>query len=307
MNSIFLHSVESLHRLPKFLLCGGVWLLTFFVIAGCQPASSSGNTSAGKAPETTTADPKSAPKKNEPAKPAATGKADPYLEGWKKPAAALILSGEIHGYLEPCGCSLTQSGGFARRAHLFRELREKGWPVAGLDVGGTLKKANRQDQIKFESILTAMQELKYAAMALGTEELLLGPDFLLTQHLVDDPTAVSFLDANVVLFDSPDLGTPIPSKVIQVGDVKIGIAGVLGPSHRSTIAPEGVNTNITVDDPLTVLPGVIQKLQAEQPDVLCCCRMARLRKRKNWRRRFPSSASSSPPAVLMKPPASPSL
>jgi len=35
----------------------------------------------------------------------------PLLKDWEKPALALLLSGEQHGYLEPCGCALVQLGG----------------------------------------------------------------------------------------------------------------------------------------------------------------------------------------------------
>ena len=34
--------------------------------------------------------------------------AEPLFEGWSAPAAAIVLSGEMHGYVEPCGCSLNQ-------------------------------------------------------------------------------------------------------------------------------------------------------------------------------------------------------
>ncbi len=244
-------------------------MLAGLIISGCSQATS--NESA-VITHTTAKEP--LPKSTSPAKAAnsekkpAVSTADPYLENWNTPAAALLLSGEIHGYLEPCGCSLTQSGGFARRSKLFRELREKGWPLGALDVGGTLKKANRQDQIKFESILTAMQILEYAGLALGSEELILGADYLLSQHVVDDPKAVTFLDANVTLFDSPELGTPLPAKVIKVGKVKIGVAAALGPSHRDTVAPMGVITNITVDDPFAKLPAVIRQLQSQKCDFL---------------------------------------
>ena len=60
---------------------------------------------------------------------------------WPTPAAVLVLSGEQHGYLEPCGCSEKQSGGIARRSDLMKQLRAKGWPAAGLDLGGTVKRS----------------------------------------------------------------------------------------------------------------------------------------------------------------------
>lgn len=258
--------------------------LATFTLAGCQPVASS-DKSAGKSTSRGATDKPDQATKSDKKAPVDAG--DPYLADWKTPAAAIVFSGEIHGYLEPCGCSLTQSGGFARRAKLIRELGEKKWPLAALDLGGTLKKAKRQDQIKFESILTAMQKLSYDGMALGPEELQLGPDVIVSQHVVDDPKSVSFLDANVVLFDSPELGTPIPSKVITVGDVKIGVAAVLGKSHRDTVAPDGVNTNITVDDPIEKLPDVIAKLQAEKPDFLVLLSHGSVEEAKELAGKFP--------------------
>src|SRR5688500_1185598 len=49
-------------------------------------------------------------------------KPKPFLEGWEKPAATLILSGEMRGYLEPCGCTAGQHGGLGRRADLIKKL-----------------------------------------------------------------------------------------------------------------------------------------------------------------------------------------
>ena len=72
-------------------------------------------------------------------KQAPTGQPEPLLADWKSPAAVLLLTGEQHGYLEPCGCSIDQLGGMARRADLVRILtKERKWPVAGLDVPTSL-------------------------------------------------------------------------------------------------------------------------------------------------------------------------
>lgn len=204
----------------------------------------------------------------------------PLLADWKKPAAAILLTGEQHGYFEPCGCSLHQLGGMARRGDLIRILtEERKWPVTGLDVGGTIKRSRHQDQIKFLMFLDALKSMKYAGVALGLEELKLGADFLFQlgadfqlQQQVSDPeelkSAVALLSANVVLFDQPDFGWPIPWRVIQVGKVKVGVTAVIGASLREQVAPTGASTNITIKDPAEVLPGVIEKLAAEKPDFL---------------------------------------
>ena len=196
----------------------------------------------------------------------------PFLDGWDKPAIALLLTGEQHGYLEPCGCSETQSGGMARRADLVRMIvKEKGWGLVGLDVGGTLKRSRRQDQIKFEKLLEGFQQLDYAAVGVGLEELKLGADFILTR-MPGDPDelakSTALVSANVVLFDQPELGWPLSHRLIEKSGVKIGVTSIFGPSLREKIAPGGVNTNITIREPDDVLPGVIETLEESKPDLM---------------------------------------
>jgi hypothetical protein len=86
------------------------------------------------------------PTKKEPAEIADRPPA-PMLQGWQKPKLTLVLSGDIRGFLEPCGCSSRQSGGFARRADLFEQLKAKGWPVTAFDLGGSLKRSRQHDQV----------------------------------------------------------------------------------------------------------------------------------------------------------------
>ena len=209
--------------------------------------------------------PKSVPKTS-------VAKLGPPLADWKTPAAAFLLTGEQHGYFEPCGCSLHQLGGMARRGDLARMLsQDRKWPLSGLDVGGTLKRNRRQDAIKFLMMLDAFKHLNYAAVATGLEELKLGADFLL-QQMPGDPEdrkkGVGLLGANVVLFDQPDLGWPMASRIVQVGEVKVGVTAVIGASLKDQVAPAGAATNITIQDPAAVLPAVIESLQAEKPAFL---------------------------------------
>src|SRR5581483_3228350 len=89
--------------------CGaGAAVLIFGVMAlcvcasGCMRGNSAGSNADSAAGNTT------------PVSQTAPVAADPLLEGWDRPTAVLLLSGDQMGYLEPCGCSLTQSGGLAR-------------------------------------------------------------------------------------------------------------------------------------------------------------------------------------------------
>src|SRR5262245_19731759 len=53
--------------------------------------------------------------------------------GWpkdRKPELALVLTGQVMGYLQPCGCSAPQYGGFERRYNFVKRLQEvRGWPT----------------------------------------------------------------------------------------------------------------------------------------------------------------------------------
>lgn len=191
------------------------------------------------------------------------------LADWKTPAAAFVLTGEQHGYFEPCGCTLHQLGGMARRGDLVRLLaKERQWPLSGLDVGGLVKRSRRQDQIKFLLTFDALKSMNYAGVAMGLEELKLGADFLLQQQIADPEElkkTVVPMCANVVLFEQEDLGWPVPWRIVQVGDVKVGVTAVFGNSLRDLVAPVGNNLNISIKNPIDVLPSVIEKLEAEKP------------------------------------------
>ena len=246
------------------------WLITLALLtAGCPagsqspaeatpPADAAGTAVEPAKSSTAAADPK-----------AHKAAPEPLFAGWDQPAAVLLLTGEQHGYFEPCGCTLGQSGGMSRRANLVKQIEKRGWPVAGLDVGGTLRRARKQDQIKFDTIMEALKELHYEGVAVGVEELRLTADYLISKQ--GDPSDLSGpvpLAANVVLFDAPDIGTPKPFKVFSVGNIKVGVTAVLGLSHKPEVAPEGVTTNVTVKDPAEVLPGIVKELQAAQPQLM---------------------------------------
>src|SRR5262249_45536092 len=46
----------------------------------------------------------------------------PLFQGWPRPELVLVLSGEEHGYLLPCGCSRPQVGGLERRYNFVEQL-----------------------------------------------------------------------------------------------------------------------------------------------------------------------------------------
>ncbi|MCG6154696.1 multiheme c-type cytochrome [Rubinisphaera margarita] len=196
---------------------------------------------------------------------------EPIVEGWSKPELAIIFTGEAHGYMEPCGCSETQSGGISRRADLFRQLREdKGWNVIGLDLGDFVKRTRRQDQIKFGVMHTALADMGYDAMTLGPSDLKLQVDYLFStvSNSTDPETELPYISANVVFYDTPDIGSPARSRVIDVDGTKVGVTGVIGEKFAEKVSAGSDNSLLRIDDPVASLKPVVEDLKAQGCELL---------------------------------------
>src|SRR5947208_864484 len=103
------------------------------------------------------------------------------FEKWpqdRQPDLVLILSGQMYGYLQKCGCSSPQKGGLERRYNFIQSLRARGWEVVGLDVGDVPRPLHYtptpdQTLTKYEVAMTAMRLMDYKAVGVGKEELAL--------------------------------------------------------------------------------------------------------------------------------------
>lgn len=218
----------------------------------------------------------------------------PIFAGWEKPTAVICLTGETHGYLEPCGCSELQSGGISRRADLFRQIDERGWPRTALDLGGTLKRNRLQSQIKLEALLDAVKQMGYAAVGLGKEELQLDPGYLLS---LGTPDQIPLLGSNTVLFGSDDFEIPIRNQTVKVGDVSIGVVSIIGNSYKDEVVQQppgnaGDVPDIDLRDPSTAIQQQLEKLgitseSKERPDLLVLLSYAKLDESRKLAGEFP--------------------
>ena len=213
----------------------------------------------------------------------------PYCDGWETPAAIFAATGQMHGYFEPCGCSDPQYGGVSRRAELLRQLEERKWPTIPVDLGGTMKRVRQQSQFKFQTLLAALKDMKYRALALGTEELQLGAGWLLSQHVPHDSDpelSLSFLAANVVLFGTAELGTPVHYRIVQAGDRKIGLSAIYDPKLLDGSVNLDPDT-VQVLDPIEPLEKSIAALQAEKVDLIVLLSHSRLATSQELAKQFP--------------------
>lgn len=182
------------------------------------------------------------------------GKLAPALEPWGKPDLALVLSGEQHGYISPCGCSRPQVGGLERRHNFLRTLKSRGWPVVGLDAGdipqkgGPVSLGNEQGLIKYRYSMMALKEMGFQAVGFGAYEGAMGLFKVLGEYALNE-TQPRVLSAN--LKDASDLfpEQTAPWETVKLAGIpwKVGIAAVTGPRVAGNIKDPQVKFNSAAD------------------------------------------------------------
>lgn len=182
---------------------------------------------------------------------------------WKKPKAAIILSGLLDGYIEPCGCAglENQKGGLSRRLALVESLEKKGWPLIGVDLGGMVRRFGPQATIKYQVAIDAHRALGYEVIGLGAHDLQLPSETILAQLTQDGDSP--FVSANVRSIFDEDFGLSRRFRILKVGGMRIGVTQVLGEEFAKDLQ----NTDYEYVDSATALESVIKSLEAERCDL----------------------------------------
>jgi hypothetical protein len=185
----------------------------------------------------------------------------PLFHNWpkdRKPDAVVLLSGQSFGFLQPCGCSRPQQGGLERRAVFVKSLRDKGWTVAGFDLGDLApQKAPIKDQalLKYKTMMNSLREMGYIAVGLGKSEFDLGVDELLAEYALQKEQPPFTVAANLrgVANDKPIAREvrfpPIdPAKsnrplvglaeIADVAGVQVGVVAAVGKTLADEVAKE---------------------------------------------------------------------
>jgi len=189
----------------------------------------------------------------------------PLFATWpqnQKPDAAIVLSGETFGFLQPCGCSRPQKGGLERREQFILSLRAKGWPVAGVDLGDIYPETvSVMDQglLKYKMTMNALREMGYIAVGVGKTEFkveidrILGeyalqkekPPFTLAGNLLGlaggkpQPREIRFPGATRPMVDVAEFAT--------VGSVSLSVVGIVGKSVSEDVAKANFDSSITFE------------------------------------------------------------
>ena len=210
--------------------------------------------------EAENAEPKSDPAQSKPNDEMAAAEPETY-KTWDPPTLTLVLTGNQHGYIEPCGCTgLTrQKGGVARRYTFLDTLEEKGWPIVPMDVGNQVRRFGRQATIKLQQSVRALTEMDYQAVGFGPEDIRLGVGDLLAVAASDSPEDSLYVSANVVLFD-PEFLPQV--KVVESNGIKVGVTSIMDP-EKLTVDP---GDEVIVSEMVPAASAAIKALTAKSPD-----------------------------------------
>ena len=203
------------------------------------------------------------------------------FEGWPRPELVLVFTGELDGYLEPCGCAglENQKGGLMRRHTLLTEFAREGWPTLAVDLGGQVRRLGRQAKLKFDYAIECLATSGYAAVGFGPMDLKMDPLSTALNLEGNNP----FVCANVAII-SFDSGFSQRYKVVNVGGKRIGITAVLGVAKQAALQNL---EDIVLTDPVDALHEVVPQMKAEQCDVLVLLSHADPRESRQLARQFP--------------------
>ncbi|NDC63491.1 MAG: hypothetical protein EBZ59_05780 [Planctomycetia bacterium] len=163
------------------------------------------------------------------------------FEEWQKPQAVLVVTGELDGYIEPCGCTgkENQKGGLSRRQNFLRALAAAGWPVLAVDLGGQVRRFGRQSEVKFQSIADGLRAMGYAAVGFGPDDLRLPAEELVAAVAAVGDQPTPFVSANVGLLGVDANITP-RLRVVEVGGLRVGITAILGEKEAAQVRNDAV-------------------------------------------------------------------
>lgn len=192
--------------------------------------------------------------------------AEDLVKDWEEPAISLFVSGRLHGYIEPCGCTGLdkQKGGLLRRRTCQKILLDRGWDLISIDAGNQIRRVSQQAKLKLRTTYEALcKTMDYSAVGLGVDDLKLEPVDLfqiMADSVVDEENS-PFVCANVkVLVDT----TPAPFRVIQRNGKRVGITMAVGDEHLEDLRR---NDGLEVQTVSQGLSAIARPLLAQKCDV----------------------------------------
>lgn len=160
--------------------------------------------------------------------------------------AVVYFSGNLQGYLEPCGCTRGQFGGMKRRANFLTTLQP---PGIYIENGDLTSMKDRLDELKQDLILKCLHALDYRIINLGEKDLYLG-----VERLLKSP--IPILSGNFRWKGKPVFSA---TQTVQVNGLSLTFVGLLGESFREEIRKidpeyEVISLRESLDEILKTIP-----------------------------------------------------
>lgn len=175
----------------------------------------------------------------------------------------LVMSGNMHGQLDPCGWKKNPMGGLSRRYVKIQELKTKGKNPIILDAGDlffstiNLNEDNiKSEEFRASAIMEGYNKIGCDAINVGKYELLNGLSFLKN---ISEKTDIPFLSANLKNSKTKELIFN-PYLILNRENLSIGIIGV------TSLLPDS-STSLVSDDFILAGNEYIDKLSG-QTDII---------------------------------------
>jgi hypothetical protein len=201
-----------------------------------------------------------------------------------RPDVVILLSGEVHGYLQPCGCSEPQYGGLERRYNFVQGLtRDRGWPVLAVDLGDVAQRSGPQALIKYRYTMEAMKRIGYSAVGIGLNEMAMPLIDALGEFALNNPSprvlAANLENRNV---NFPGMLQPFEA-VAKIGVPRVGVVAAVGP----TVAQAANDPQVKFSDVQTTLKNAIPALRQQKCELLVLLYQGSVEEAKRCARAFP--------------------
>lgn len=168
----------------------------------------------------------------------------------------IVFSGEENGYIKPCGCTEGQLGGINRRYLAIDSIKKEKHFVLPVSLGDIPGNPNRQNEIKMEIMINAMEMMEYVVHNIGEKDIAMGYNIL---HYFSQISNIAFISSNIKFNDNINNAIkPYLIKAIKIknSEVKIAFLGILSP-----YLVENDLYNIEILDPEESLKPIIDSIR----------------------------------------------
>jgi len=178
----------------------------------------------------------------------------------------LLHTNDLHNQLGPVSHDIYSGmGGFEKTAGIISRIKNENNNVVLVDAGDIFC-GNIRHQKEHEATLRMMQGLKYDAALLGNRDYEAGTDYLQEQW---GNNPISLVASNYSFRDSWLKDLHQPYKIVQKGNIKIGIIGA-GIDMKGLVAST-VSDNVRHKDPVKYLTAVATMLKQDKKCQLVIC------------------------------------